>query len=300
MSANSEAFELNGANELSTIEYGREHIPQDQEMLPYSLTGLRRSVYLALYVLIVSSSIGGLLYTFYVSPLFGLLVLPVCYVTNNLLFLTSHCRLHASFIELAEAKMGVICHNSFIHHYRNPRVYHEKWLETRMSYFMDARTFFDPVFRGMVFLALTSLILYRIHPVLGIAFFSTQYVAELLQSTIHEWYHNPVRNRKNFYSAPVYWAFTFLEKIGLASTKHHSLHHRHQLHTLDDVDVWLDLRVPFLETLASRLWKKALTKYVPGQSNMTGYIGRAGSLTAYLVFLINPVIYVVVFLKWFD
>ena len=69
-------------------------------MLPYSLTGLRRSVYLALYVLIVSSSIGGLIYTFYVSPLFGLIILPVCYVTNNLLFLTSHCRLHASFIEL--------------------------------------------------------------------------------------------------------------------------------------------------------------------------------------------------------
>ena len=33
---------------------------------------------------------------------------------------------------------------------------------------------------------------------------------------------------------------------------------------------------------------------------MTGYISRAGSLIAYLVFLINPVIYVVVFLKWFD
>ena len=85
-----------------------------------------------------------------------------------------------------------------------------------------------------------------------------------------------------------------------ASTKHHSQHYRHQLHTLDDVDVWLDLRVPLLETLASRLWKIALTKYVPGQTNMTGYISRAGSLIACLVFLINPVIYVAVFLKWFD
>jgi len=33
---------------------------------------------------------------------------------------------------------------------------------------------------------------------------------------------------------------------------------------------------------------------------MTGYIGRAGSLIACLVFLINPIIYVVVFLRWFD
>jgi hypothetical protein len=225
-------------------------------------------------------------------------MLPVCYVTNNVMFLTGHSRLHASFIELPEREMSVICHHSFIHHYRNPRVYHETWLETRMSYFLDTRTLFDPVFRGMaVVIPLTAAVLYQIDPLLGIAYFSTQYAAELLQSTIHEWYHNPVRNRKTFYTSPVYWAFTFLEKTGLASTKHHMAHHRHQLDDLENVEVWMDLRVPFLETLGSRLWTAALARYVPGQRNMTRYINRAASLIAVvLFFLINPSIYLAVYL----
>jgi hypothetical protein len=104
---------------------------------------------------------------------------------------------------------------------------------------------------------LTSVILYQIDPVLGIGFFSSQYVAELLQSTIHEWYHNPVRNRKSFYSFPVYWGCTFLERIGLASTRRHVEHHRHQLPTLDRVEVWLDLYLPFVEAMSgSTAWAR--------------------------------------------
>ena len=298
MSTDIAALKLHGADGSNGIEYSREYIPNDQEMAPCTLTGFKRIVFLALYALIVSSSVCGLVYTFYVSPLFGLLTLPVCYVFNNLLFLSNHSRLHASFIELPEAEMNVICHHAFIHHYRNICVFHETWLETRMSYFIDARAVFGPAFRGFILvIPLAAVILYRINPVLGIAFFSSQYLAELLQSTIHEWYHNPVRNRKGFYSFPVYWAFTFLEKIGLASTKRHSLHHRHQLPTLDKVEVWLDLYVPFGEMLASRFWKTALTKYVSGKTNITRYVDRAGSLFAYFVFfLINPAVYVVIFI----
>jgi hypothetical protein len=136
--------------------------------------------------------------------------------------------------------------------------------------------------------------------VLGIAFFSSQYGAELLQSTIHEWYHNPVRNRRPFYSFPAYWFFTFLEKVGLASTKHHLVHHKHQLPTLDDVEVWLDLRLPFGEWAGSRLWKQALTKYVPGQTNMTKYVRRVGYVFAFAgSFFINPAIYAYLFREFF-
>ena len=300
MSADSGALQLDDVDDSSVIDYSRDYIPNDREVAPYTLTGFKRIVFLALYVLIVSSSIGGLIYTLYVSPLFGLMILPTCYAFNNLLFVANHSRLHASFIELPEARMSVICHHSFIHHYRNSCVYHEKWLETRMSYFMDARTVFDQTFRGFaLMIPVISVILYRINPVLGIAFFSSQYLAELLQSTIHEWYHNPVRSRKTFYSFPVYWAFMFLEKIGLASTKHHLAHHRHQLPTLDKVEVWLDLYLPFGEIPGTLLWKKALTKYVPGQTKMTEYIERAGRLFAFTgFFLINPAIYVVIFLKF--
>ena len=297
MSTNLEALELHGTDDSNAMEYSRECIPNDQAMAPYTLTGFKRIVFLVLYAFIVSSSIAGLIYTFYISPLFGLMILPVCYVFNNLLFLVNHSRLHASFIELPEAEMNVICHHAFIHHYRNICVFHETWLETRMSYFIDARAVFDRVFRGFILvIPLTSLVLYQIDPVLGIGFFSSQYLAELLQSTIHEWYHNPVRNRKSFYSFPVYWTFVFLEKIGLASTRHHLEHHRHQLPTLEKVEVWLDLYVPFGEIPVARFWKNALSKYVPGQTRMTDYVNRVGALYAYLVFfLINPALYVVIY-----
>jgi hypothetical protein len=295
------ALELHASADSSGLEYSRAHIAGDQKMAPCTLTGLKRTVFLVLYALIVSASFGGLIYTFYARPLFGLMILPVCYVFNNLLFVSNHSRLHASFIELREAEMDVICHHAFIHHYRNISVFHETWLETRMAYFIDARAAFGREFRGfLLVIPLTSVILYQIDPVLGIGFFSSQYLAELLQSTIHEWYHNPVRNRKRFYSFPIYWTFTFLEKIGLASTKRHVEHHRHQLPTLDEVEVWLDLYLPFVESPTSWFWKKALSKYVPGQTRMTQYVSLVGSLYAYLVFfLINPAIYVFIHLKFF-
>jgi len=298
MSTHLETFQTYSVADSSVIRYNRESIPNNREVAPYSLTGVKRTLFLVLYALIVASTIGGLGYTFYVNPLFGLITLPLSYVINNLLFVIGHSRLHASFIELPEAEMNVICHNSFIHHYRNPRVYHEKWLETRMSYFIDARTFFAREFRGFdLYIPLISVILYRINPVLGIGFFSSQYFAELLQSTIHEWYHNPVRDRKTFYSFPVYWTLTFLEKTGLASTKHHTMHHLQQLPTLDKVEVWLDLYVPFLESATARVWKNALSRYVPGQTNMTEYIKRTGRMFALLAFLIGPAIYAVIFFK---
>jgi hypothetical protein len=296
-----ETLEFHRVDEPHVIQYSRRWIPNDQEVAPYTLTGFRRTVFLVLYAVIVLLSIGGVVYTLAVNPLFGLMILPISYLFNNLQFAATHSILHASFIELRESEMGVVCHHAFIHHYRNTGVFHETWLETRVSYFIDPRAIFDRAFRGFVVLIpLTSVILYQIDPVLGIAFLSSQYLAELIQSTIHEWYHNPVRSRQSFYSFPVYWGFTLLEKIGLASSKAHMLHHGHQLHALDKVAVWLDLYVPFVETAASRIWKKALTKYVPGQAHMTAFLKRAGGLFALLVFsLICPAVYAVVFLAFF-
>jgi hypothetical protein len=152
VSTQSAALAIRGADDSGTIEYSRTHIPNDHEVAPCTLTGVKRIAFLALYGFIVSSSLGGMVYTFYVNPLFGLMILPVSYVFNNLLFLANHSRLHASFIELPEEKMSVICHHAFIHHYRNTRVFHETWLETRMSYFIDARTIFDRAFRRGVLL----------------------------------------------------------------------------------------------------------------------------------------------------
>ena len=302
MSTQSATLDLRGVDDSDVIEYSRSYIPDDQKMAPCTITGVRRLVFLALYGLIVSSSIGGMVYTFYMNPLFGLMIVLLSYVFNNLLFLVNHSRLHASFIELPEEKMSVICHHAFIHHYRNTRVFHETWLETRMSYFIDARTtIFDRAFRGFfLFVPLTSVLLYQIDPVLGIGFFSSQFLAELLQSTVHEWYHNPPRNRKAFYSLPMYWFFTLLEKTGLASTRKHMEHHRHHLPNLDKVERWLDLYIPFGEMLASGFWKKALSRHVPGKTSMTRFVEVVGGLFAFSMFnVVNPAIHAFIFLTFF-
>lgn len=287
-----------GAADSKVIPYRRECIPNDQPVAPYTLTGIKRTVFLATYSLLILSAISGLIYTFYLSPLFVLMILPVGFVFNQLNFVIGHGRFHASFIEVPEARMNVVCHHAFIHHYRNIRVFHETWLETRVSYFIDARAGLGRTMLGfMVLLPVISLILYWINPVLGIAYLSSQYLPEVLQSTIHEWYHNPIRNRKAFYSFPVYWALTFLEKVGIASTKRHMIHHRNQLSHLNEVDLWLDLYMPFGEVLPSWLWKNALARYVPGKTHMTDYMQRTGALLKIiLILLISPAIYVGVFL----
>jgi hypothetical protein len=137
----------------TTARYSREHIVDDKVLAPYTLMGARRIVCLVTYVLIIFSAFAGTAYSLYVNPLFVLAVLPVCYLTNNITFLTVHSKLHASFIELPEERMGVICHDSFIHHYLNSCVYHEEWLETRFAYFADPRIVFDGAFWGFFILA---------------------------------------------------------------------------------------------------------------------------------------------------
>lgn len=298
MSTSLATLEFAGAADALVIPYRRESIPNDQPVAPYTLTGIKRAVFLVIYSLIILLSISGLIYAFYLSPLFALMILPVGYVFNQINFLIGHTRFHASFIEVPEAEMNVVCHHAFIHHYRNIGVFHETWLETRVSYFLDAKAGVGRTALGfLVLLPAIAVVLYQVNPVVGIAYLSSQFLVEVLQSTIHEWYHNPVKNRKAFYSFPVYWAFTLLEKVGLASTKRHALHHRNQLSNLNEVELWQDLYMPLGEILPSWLWKNAVARYVPGKTHMSEYMQRAGALLkVVLVLLLGPAIYVGVFL----
>lgn len=254
--------------------YSRATIHGDQEILPHALGGLRRTAFLMAYIAIVSISICGVLYCLYVSPLIAIFGLVMSYWLNNIAFTITHVRFHTSFIEVPEPKMDVLIHHSFIHHYRDIQIYHKTWLESRMSYFIDPRDgLLSPVFMSQIPVTLgISWLLYRQHHILGIIYFSSVWASELLQSTVHEWYHNPAKNRKSFYNPVAFWFLTMLEKVGLASTKTHLQHHRHRLHNLHEVEQWLDLAIPFGERLPIALWKKALTKYVPGEINMTPYL----------------------------
>lgn len=266
--------------------FSRAAIPDDRIVQPYQLTGSRRTVFLAIYATIVATALGGLAYAFVVSPLFALTALLVGYCFDNLAFTCGHVGFHAEFVDQPEPKMKTLPHHAFIHHYRNIFVFHETWLETRVSYFLDPRMVLTPK-SAVKFLAIATVFfpfVYFVHPLLGITIYAAQAVPLLVQSMVHEWYHNPARQRKAFYTLPVYAFFSLLERVGIASTKRHLIHHRHGLNDLDNVDQWLDLALPGGEWLPTRLWNKALSLYVPGQSNMSAFARRGTPFKCFLAF----------------
>jgi hypothetical protein len=219
------------------------------------------------YAGLIAAAFGGTAYTLYYSPVFAVGALILGYIIDNLCFTYGHLEFHAAFIEVPERKMSTLFHSAFIHHYRKITVFHEHWLEVRLSYFLEPQAAFSLLSAvGLLSVALAMLALsYLVHPVIGIAWFSAQTLPKLLQSVVHEWYHNPRKSRKNFYSAPVYAFFTLMEKIGLASTPEHARHHLHGLGNMQEVDRWLDLYIPFGEVLPELTWKKAVALYEPGR-----------------------------------
>lgn len=249
---------------------------------------MKRVLFALIYFSIICVTFGCVAYCLYRNPLFSIFAFTVAYIGDNIGFSITHVRFHTSFIELPESKMEVLVHNSFIHHYRDVQIYHKTWLESRVSYFIDPKAgVFSPVFMSVVVgNLLIGWMMYHLHPVLGLSYFSMLWLAELLQSTIHEWYHNPVSNRRRFYSAAVYWLFSFLEKIGIASTRGHLQHHRHRLHNLNEVEKWLDLYLPKGELLPTLLWKKAMARYEPGKENMTTYVKHV-TYCAYVVLILS-------------
>jgi hypothetical protein len=270
--------------------YRRESIPGDREIEPLRLTGAPRAAFLALHVGLTAFILGGLAYVLYLEPLFGLTALVLGYFFENRGFVRGHLQFHAAFIEMPEEKMPTLIHHSLIHHYKNVRIFHETWLETRVSYFVEPRSLFASLAKISVGFALVAAFCYVVDPVLGIGMFAARAFWLLVQSIIHEWYHNPVKNRKSFYTVPVYWFLTALEKAGLASTRGHARHHRHTLDDLDHVDRWLDLAAPF-ERIGERKWAAALELYEPGKTNMSDYL--AGGVFGVPPNLIEAVCYVV-------
>lgn len=283
---------------MTDNNYNRENILEDYPIPPFILKGSKRLAYLFLYIVIVALAIFGILYSLYLSPIFCVLGLTFCYLADNFLFAIMHLRLHAQFIELPENKMNVIEHHSFIHHYRNTKVYHETWLESRVAYFIDPRaigTNKHMFLYKITFNTLTSILLYIINPVIGITYFSGILGTNLMQSTIHEWYHNPPKNRKKFYNPLLYLFLTFLEKIRIASSKRHLRHHVHNLSNLEKAQAWLDLYTPAGELLAGKMWQRILTRYTPGKQNMTDYMTKVYESAIVFVQILLPVLFVVGF-----
>jgi hypothetical protein len=265
--------------------FSRAHIRGDHPVPALDLTGAKRAVSMAIYGFVVAVAVTGTAYTIWARPLLALYGGLIFYFFNNVAFVMAHLQFHAAFIELPESKMSVLIHHSFVHHYRDTGVYHKKWLESRVSYFVDPRAGLEDraalVFGPVTFA--TVWFLWRFDPVLGIGFIGLGWAAQLLQSTIHEWYHNPSRNRRDFYNPASYALFTLAEKVGIASTKKHAVHHRHQLDNLNEVVRWLDLEVPLLERLPEYLWRKMVAMHVPGEERMSQFMNKAIFVTFVVV-----------------
>lgn len=232
------------------------------------LEGRARARMLAGYVAIHAVIFAGLAYTASWSPGLMLGTLVLCYVLENVLFVLGHIGLHVSFIETPEPQMTTITHHSFIHHYRDIRAYHKTWLSSRMSYFICARNGLKTL-TSYIYLAapilsagIISLVDWRV----GLCALSGLWGAHALQSICHEWYHHS--EREGFYRWPTRLLLSGLERVGIMSTRRHIDHHRHHLHSLDEVHTWTDLYLPGAERLGEAMWAWVIGKHVPGERNM--------------------------------
>ncbi len=262
-----------------------------EEVKPCQSSGVERIFHMIFLYFIFIFAIVGTVYAATQSVLLVIFGLLVCYYLENMLFVFGHIGFHAAFIEYPEKKMSTLSHHSFIHHYRRIQVYHETWLETRISYFFCPKKYFrSPVTLGHIIpQCLTGLILFLINPILGIAALSFIWLMHLLQAICHEWYHN--RDRENFYVKPLHYLMLFLEKIGIMSRKKHAEHHKHGLDNLHQVSLWLDMYIPGGEAVGNFIWKKTLAKYKKGEYNMTDFIRKI----FYVYIFLNHLILIAMF-----
>ncbi len=262
--------------------FHRSTIPHNEAVAPYELEGIRRVTLLSAWSTLVAGTGLGLAYTAWTHPLWLLIGLPVAYVGENLLFTVGHVGLHASFVEMEEQKMATLTHMSFLHHCRRLRVYHEHWLETRLSYFVCPRKGFTSVTTlpwGVV-LPAAALSVASVSVPAAVAALSCLVAMRLLQSLVHEWYHCNVR--ETFYWPVTRWFLQGLEAVGILSTRGHMEHHKHHLHNLDGVENWVDMALPGADRIGDALWARVLERHVPGELRMVQSAARV--LMAWLVF----------------
>jgi len=276
----------------------RQHIPGDYEVPMFLTSGKDRQRLLFVYSMLMSYAMFGVIYCWFRNPVLQTLNIILAYFLDNMAFFLGHLVLHASFIELPENEMSVLTHHSFIHHYRDIQCYHKTWLESRMSYFLDPKDFVKgelfsspacqnmPLWKRFMPMGgtkpdthtLAYLILMPVSAALlsptnmsMVSATSSAVLMHSLQATVHEWYHNPSSNKKQFYWAPVYYLFQLLEFVGIASTKRHKDHHAHDLDNLHEVVEWTDMWSIGFETISTWIWNKAIPLYRKGERNMFRY-----------------------------
>jgi hypothetical protein len=243
------------------------------------------------------------------------IVIAICgYFHNNIFFMMSHISLHTSFIEVPEKEMRVVTYAAYLHHYYNPSLlYPMDFYEYQFAYlhYIDYKKT-NNVSLKLLFNVILSLIIYFLYPnvylqillwlLLSLYFgavhlslctimFANLYINKDLhfavlvmlyhilfqyfQALVHMWYHVPLSKDKKHLGIILYNICSFLEYICIFDKITHRIHHKHDINSLHETEIWSDMKVPqFVENIASNIWDHVNKKYVKGHRYMTDYMGK--------------------------
>ncbi|MFT5172186.1 MAG: hypothetical protein ACI8W7_000350 [Gammaproteobacteria bacterium] len=83
---------------------------------------------------------------------------------------------------------------------------------------------------------------------------ATLFVMGMTDMTTHLWYHTRKRDRKQGFGPFAYWAIIVLERVGIINTRAHLVtHHTHDMHHLNEVKGWMDVRWPLIGAVCDAL-----------------------------------------------
>ncbi|GEM_PF-6490290 len=197
------------------------------------------------YRLFVAAVVGLCLYSLVRYPLLTVAFFFLSYFAYQISFMVYHSSLHAQFVELDHKKLLTGPFIAFVHHYVNPRLLCCREHRNTYQSFIVLITLF-PIF------ALCFLIGGKVM----IPYVSTFLLWHLSASPVHEWYHLPPKNRKDYFNRVECAILNFLENRNVISTKRHVNHHRHHINNKQDVIEFDDSNVgEKLSKLFDHLWQ---------------------------------------------
>lgn len=193
-------------------------------------------------------------------PLLSLLFFIVGYFIHHLCFMLYHSSLHAQFIELDHRELRTGPFIAFVHHYVHPRLLccfeHRATYQSSLMLASLLPVFLVAVFWGGLVM---------------LPFISAFLLWHLTSAPIHEWYHMPTKQRRDYFNRFEFAVFSSLERCNLISTRRHINHHRHQLDNLEGVIEFDDMNVgKGLSRAFDGLWRWCLRRvYKPNTKRMT-------------------------------
>lgn len=218
---------------------------------------LRTKIFYRCYVAVVFALA---MYALVKYPLLTMVFLVFCYLVHHLCFMLYHSSLHAQFMEMKHEQLLTGPFIAFVHHYVNPRL---------LCCFVHRATY-----QSMVVL-ISLLPIFAVALFVGggavLPFVVSFLLWHLTPAPIHEWYHMPPKQRRDYFNAFEYAVFSLFERCKLISTRRHLNHHRHQMSNLEDVVEFDDMNVgKTISRLFDALWHWCLrVVYRPNKKNMT-------------------------------